>query len=80
MLVYSLGAPVVSGDVALMEPDGTTVFELLRFYTPVAGGNSDVIVYAQPNGTLAGVGIPSSGQSCGGDPRSQPANVLDSRF
>jgi hypothetical protein len=59
VLVYSLGAPVVSGDVALMEPDGTTVFELLRFYTPVAGGNSDVIVYAQPNGTLAGVGIPS---------------------
>jgi hypothetical protein len=59
VLIYSLGAPVVSGDVALMEPDATTVFELLRFYTPTPGGNSDVIVYAQPNGTLAGVGIPS---------------------
>jgi hypothetical protein len=59
VLIYSLGAPVISGDVALMEPDGTTVFELLRFFTPRAGGNSDVIVYAQPNGTLAGVGIPN---------------------
>jgi hypothetical protein len=59
VLIYSLRAPVVSGDVALMEPDGTTVFELLRFYTPRPEGNSDVIVYAQPNGTLAGVGIPN---------------------
>ena len=59
VLIYSLGAPVVSGDLALMEPDGTTVFELLRFFTPTVGGSSDMIVYAQPNGTLAGVGIPS---------------------
>ncbi len=59
VLIYSLGASVISGDVALMQPDGTTVFELLRFYTPVPGGNSELIVYAPHNGTLAGVGVPA---------------------
>ena len=60
VLIYSLGAQVVSGDVALMEPDGSTVAELLRFYTPVGAVNGDVIVYSQVNGSLAGVGIPYS--------------------
>lgn len=60
VLIYSLGFPVVSGDVALMEPGGTTVADLLRFFTPAGGTTSDVIFYSQPDGTLAGVGIPSS--------------------
>jgi hypothetical protein len=60
VLIYSLGAPVVSGDVALMEPDGSTIADLLRFFTPVGGENSDVIFYSQVNTTLAGVGIPYS--------------------
>jgi hypothetical protein len=60
VLIYSLGAPVVSGDVALMEPDGSTIADLLRFFTPAGGGNSDVIFYSQVDDTLAGVGIPHS--------------------
>ena len=60
VLIYSLGATVVSGDVALMEPDGSTIADLLRFFTPARGGGSDVIFYSQPDGTLAGVGIPYS--------------------
>jgi hypothetical protein len=58
VLIYSLGAPVVSGDVALMEPNGSTIADLLRFFTPAGGVNSDVIFYAQVDDTLAGVGIP----------------------
>jgi len=58
VLIYSLGAPVVSGDVALMEPDGYTISDLLRFFTPAGGVNSDVIFYSQVDNTLAGVGIP----------------------
>jgi hypothetical protein len=58
VLIYFLGAPVVSGDVALMEPGQSTVSKLLRFFTPAGGGNSDAIFYSQVDGTLAGVGIP----------------------
>jgi len=60
VLIYVLGAPVVSGDVALMEPGQSTISKLLRFFTPAGGGNSDVIFYSQVDGTLAGVGIPYS--------------------
>ena len=60
VLIYSLGAPVVSGDVLLMEPDGATIAGLLRFFTPAGGVNSDVIFYSQVDDTLAGVGIPYS--------------------
>jgi hypothetical protein len=60
VLIYSLGAPVVSGDVALMEPDGSTISDLLRFFTPAGSVNSDVIFYSQVDDTLAGVGIPYS--------------------
>lgn len=60
VLIYSLGESVVSGDVALMEPDGSTVADLLRFFTPAGADTSDVIFYSQVNGTLAGVGIPYS--------------------
>jgi hypothetical protein len=60
VLIYSLGFPVVSGDVALMEPDASTISDLLRFFTPAGGLNSDVIFYSQPDDTLAGVGIPYS--------------------
>jgi len=58
VLIYSLGEPVISGDVALMEPNGTTIADLLRFFTPAGGGVSDLILYSQPDNTLAGVGIP----------------------
>lgn len=60
VLIYSLEFPVVSGDVALTNTDGT-VADLLRFFTPSGGGNSFVIFYSQindPNHTLADVGIP----------------------
>jgi hypothetical protein len=60
VLIYSLGAPVVPGDVALMEPDGSTVADLLRFFTPAGANTGDVIFYSRVNGTLAGVGIPYS--------------------
>jgi hypothetical protein len=60
VLIYSLGAPVVSGDVALMDPDGSTISDLLRFFTPAGSVNSDVIFYSQVDDTLAGVGIPYS--------------------
>ena len=60
VLIYSLGAPVFSGDVALMEPDGSTISDLLRFFTPAGSANSDVIFYSQVGNTLAGVGIPYS--------------------
>jgi hypothetical protein len=60
VLIYSLSESVVSGDVALMEPDGSTVADLLRFFTPAGADTSDVIFYSQVNGTLAGVGIPYS--------------------
>jgi hypothetical protein len=60
VLIYSLRAPVVSGDVALMEPDGSTIADLLRFFTPAGEVNSDVIFYSQVDDTLAGVGIPYS--------------------
>lgn len=60
VLMYSLGWPVVPGDVALMAPGGATVAVLLRFFTPSNTNSSDLILYSQPNGTLAGVGIPYS--------------------
>lgn len=60
VLIYSLGASVIPGDVALMEPDGVTIAGLLRFFTPAGGNTSGVIFYSEPNGTLAGVGIPYS--------------------
>ena len=60
VLIYFLGAPVVSGDVALVEPDQSTVSKMLRFFTPAGSGNSAVIFYSQVDGTLAGVGIPYS--------------------
>lgn len=60
VLIYSLGAPVVSGDVAFMEPDGSAISDLLRFFTPAGGVNGDVIFYSQVDDTLAGVGIPYS--------------------
>ena len=60
VLIYSLGEPVVSGDVALMEPDGSTISDLLRFFTPAGSVSSDVIFYSQVDNTLAGVGIPYS--------------------
>lgn len=60
VLIYLLGAPVVSGDVALMEPGQSTISKLLRFFTSAGGVNSDVIFYSQVDGTLAGVGIPYS--------------------
>jgi hypothetical protein len=60
VLIYSLGTIVASGDVALMEPNGSTISDLLRFFTPAGGGNSDVIFYSQVDDTLAGVGIPYS--------------------
>lgn len=60
VLIYSLGWPVASGDLALMKPDGT-IGDLLRFFTPSGGGNSFLIFYSQTNiseGALADVGIP----------------------
>ena len=66
VLIYLLGQPVVSGDVALMEPDGSTVADLLRFFTPAGGTTSDVIFYSRADGltpTLADVGIPYSADS-----------------
>jgi hypothetical protein len=60
VLIYFLGAPVVSGDVALIEPAQSIISKLLRFFTPAGGSNSDVIFYSQVDGTLAGVGIPYS--------------------
>jgi hypothetical protein len=58
VLIYSLEEPVVSGDLALMESDGSTVAALLRFFTPAGQTSSDVIFYSPANGTLAGTGIP----------------------
>jgi hypothetical protein len=60
VLIYSLEESVVSGDLALMESDGSTVAALLRFFTPAGQTSSDVIFYSQANGTLAGTGIPYS--------------------
>ena len=63
VLIYSLGEPVVSGDVALMESDGTTIADLLRFFTPFGGSSSYVIFYSRtagPTHPLADVGIPFS--------------------
>jgi len=58
VLIYILGAPVVPGDVAFVEPGGTTIGALLRFFTPAGGRSSEVIFYSQVDGSLAGVGIP----------------------
>ena len=60
VLVYSLDFLVFGGDVALLNPDGTTIDALLRFFVPAGQTTSDVIFYCQPNGTLAGSGIPDS--------------------
>jgi hypothetical protein len=60
VLIYLLGASVISGDVAIMRPDGVTTAGLLRFFTPVGTNTSDVIFYSRTAGTLAGVGIPQS--------------------
>jgi hypothetical protein len=61
VLIYSLGYGVVSGDVAFMGPDGTTIADLLRFFTPTGSHGSEVIFYSQVGGgSLADVGIPST--------------------
>ena len=63
VLIYSLGSRVASGDVALMEPDQTTIADLLRFFTPLGGTGSYVIFYSRVDGSnpsLADVGIPFS--------------------
>jgi hypothetical protein len=60
VLIYELGASVFSGDVELMAPGGSSVDALLRFFTPAGASTSDLIFYAPVNGTLAGVGLPSS--------------------
>jgi hypothetical protein len=60
VLIYSLEAPVISGDLELLAPGGSSVDALLRFFTPVGASTSDMIFYAPVNGTLAGVGLPSS--------------------
>jgi hypothetical protein len=60
VLIYSLQAPVVSGDLELLAPGGSSVDALVRFFTPAGASMSDMIFYAPVNGTLAGVGIPSS--------------------
>jgi hypothetical protein len=59
VLIYSLGFQVVSGDVALMSPVGNTISDLLRFFTAPGATGSSVIFYSQPDGTLAGSGIPA---------------------
>lgn len=62
VLIYSLEAKVVSGDVALTNPDGT-VADLIRFFTPFLAQTSIMIFYSQTNDsyhTLADVGIPDS--------------------
>src|ERR1700722_13347451 len=60
VLIYSLGWPVASGDVAFMGPNGT-IADLLRFYNPPGNSGTEVIFYSQPGGgSLADVGIPST--------------------
>ncbi len=60
VLIYNLEEPVVSGDVALVVPGQSAISKLLRFTAPDAQNNSHLIYYSQPDGTLAGVGIPAS--------------------
>jgi hypothetical protein len=60
VLIYSLEAPVFSGDLELLAPGGSSVDALLRFFTPVGSSTSDMIFYAPVNGSLAGVGIPTT--------------------
>lgn len=62
VLIYSLDSLVVSGDLALMNSDGT-VADLLRFFTPAGTEQSVVIFYSRADETdhaLADVGIPYS--------------------
>jgi hypothetical protein len=61
VLIYTLEANVAAGDVALMAPDGTTIVDLLRFFTPAGGQSSEVIFYSRiGGGAPADVGIPST--------------------
>lgn len=60
VLIYNLEEPVAPGDVALMAPGQSAISKLLRFTTPDAQNNSHLIYYSQPDGTLAGVGIPAT--------------------
>jgi hypothetical protein len=61
VLIYSLEFPVVSGDLAITQADGT-ISDLLRFFAPSGAGTSAMVLYSQadPSHTLAGVGIPYS--------------------
>jgi len=59
VLIYVLPRTVASGDVAFMDPDGITIDDLLRFFTPAGSYHTDVIFYSQVGGgSLADVGIP----------------------
>jgi hypothetical protein len=62
VLIYSLGLPVTSGDVAFTNADGT-INNLLRFFTPSGAYNSSVIYYGRaddPHHAPADVGIPAT--------------------
>jgi hypothetical protein len=64
VLIYQLPFQVVPGDVALVEPNQPTgvYSDLVRFFTPAAGGPSLLIFYSdvEPGGTLdlADTGLP----------------------
>lgn len=55
VLIFNTGNSLAPGDVALMKPGQVAISKLLRFTA-----DGDVIYYSQPDGTLAGVGIPYS--------------------
>jgi len=63
VLIYSLPYFVASGDVGLVEPGGSAISDLIRFYNPIGANHTEIIFYSDidgPTHDLADVGIPSA--------------------
>lgn len=63
VLIYSLPYLVAPGDVGLVEPGGSAISDLIRFYNPLGANHTEIIFYSDidgPTHDLADVGIPSA--------------------